>query len=492
MVSQALATQSYEPSAAMPPAPKQIGRFEVRSEIGRGSNGVVYAAFDPVLGREVAIKAIPLAADNQVRRRAEANFLQEAKSAAGLNHPGIVTVFDAGKTESVAYIAMERLYGKDLHDWLAKRTKLSPKAMASMMARVADAVHYAHRRGLIHRDLKPSNVFLTRDMKPKVLDFGVALAQYSDTPLSVNRQLIGTPNYMSPEQALGRPLDARSDVFSMGSILYELLTGRRAFDGEQVEDTLRRVTSDQPLPVLELNAEVPQELVDIVERAMAKEPSQRYQTAAEMRNDLVLLASRDDSGRRGTLPPPTIEPARPKRTVGIVVATLAVLLTVAVLVVEQPRRSTALAGGPPDTSAGSEIPAQAPSAVDLASNLGSEEEARRALEPPAEVKPAAVAPAPALRVTRPRPKAVRPIVTAPPAPPAAAPPVPSDGSITLGITPWGEIVVDGQSRGVSPPLTHLTVPAGAHTIEVRNGTAPPFVARVDVLPGQPVEVKARF
>src|SRR6267143_291728 len=148
MVSQAIATQWYEPSAAMPPAPKQIGRFEVRSEIGRGSNGVVYAAFDPVLGREVAIKAIPLAADNQVRRRAEASFLQEAKSAAGLNHPGIVTVFDAGKTESVAYIAMERLYGSDLHDWLATRNRLAPKAIASMMARVADAVHCAQRRVL--------------------------------------------------------------------------------------------------------------------------------------------------------------------------------------------------------------------------------------------------------------------------------------------------------------------------------------------------------
>src|SRR3989442_5212189 len=204
MVSQALATQSYEPSAAMPSAPTHIGRFEVRSEIGRGSNGVVYAAFDPVLGREGAIKAIPLAADNQVRRRAEASFLQEAKSAAGLNHLGIVTVFDAGKTDSVAYIAMERLYGSDLHDWLATRNKLASKTIASMMARVADAVHYAHRRGLIHRDLKPSNIFLTRDLKPKVLDFGVALAQYSDTPLNASRQLIGTPNYMSPDQALGR------------------------------------------------------------------------------------------------------------------------------------------------------------------------------------------------------------------------------------------------------------------------------------------------
>jgi serine/threonine protein kinase len=489
MVSQALATQSYEPSAAMPPAPKQIGRFEVRSEIGRGSNGVVYAAFDPVLGREVAIKAIPLAADNQVRRRAEANFLQEAKSAAGLNHPGIVTVFDAGKTDSVAYIAMERLYGKDLHDWLAQRTKLSPKAMASMMARVADAVHYAHRRGLIHRDLKPSNVFLTRDMKPKVLDFGVALAQYSETPLTVNRQLIGTPNYMSPEQALGRSLDARSDVFSIGAIMYELLTGRRAFDGEQVEDTLRRVASEQPTAVHELNPEAPQELIDIVQRAMAKDPSQRYQTAAEMRNDLVLVASRDESGRRATLPPETIEPEQPKRTVGIVVAGLAIALTVAVLVIEQPRRSTAPASAPVELATSSEMPAQTPGSVDLTSNP----DPGRALDAVAEVKPKALPPTPPPRAARPRAK-VHPIVIAQAAAPlpAAAPSAPAEGSLVLGITPWGEILVDGNSRGVSPPLTHLTLSAGAHTIEVRNGTAPPFVSRIDVQPGQAIEVKARF
>src|ERR1700740_3472127 len=288
MVSQAVATQSYEPSAAMPPAPKQIGRFEVRSEIGRGSNGVVYAAFDPVLGRELAIKAIPLAGDNLIRRRAEASFLQEAKSAASLNHPGIVTVFDAGKTDSEAYIWMERLYRSDLHDWLGSRNRLAPKAIASMMARVSDAVHYAHRRGLIHRDLKPSNIFLTRDMKPKVLDFGGALAQYNDTPPNASRQLIGTPNYMSPEQAFGRPLDVRSDVFSMGAILYELLTGQRAFDGNQVEETLTRVASQMPAPIDQLNPDVPGELIEIVHRAMAKDASERYQSAAEMRNDLVL------------------------------------------------------------------------------------------------------------------------------------------------------------------------------------------------------------
>jgi eukaryotic-like serine/threonine-protein kinase len=496
MVSQAIATQWYEPSAAMPPAPKQIGRFEVRSEIGRGSNGVVYAAFDPVLGREVAIKAIPLAADNQVRRRAEASFLQEAKSAAGLNHPGIVTVFDAGKTDSVAYIAMERLYGSDLHDWLATRNKLAAKTIASMMARVADAVHYAHRRGLIHRDLKPSNIFLTRDLKPKVLDFGVALAQYSDTPLNASRQLIGTPNYMSPEQALGRPLDARSDVFSMGAILYELLTGQRAFDGSQVEETLTKVASQPPTPIYQLNPEVPSELIEIVNRAMAKDASERYQSAAEMRNDLVLVAAREDAGRRPTLPPETSAPVLNRRSIRLVVATLAVSVSIVILALEQPRRLQAPpAPGPlPTVATPATVLADATNAnpaagTSLSGQDSGPQPAGRVEEPP---KPLFVPISPPPKPPKLVVKAVRPTPGAQALAPQIAPAPPADATVTLGIAPWGEIIVDGSSHGVSPPLTRLTLAPGAHTIEVRNGAAPPFISRLDLQPGQSVEVQHRF
>ena len=496
MVSQAIATQWYEPSAAMPPAPKQIGRFEVRSEIGRGSNGVVYAAFDPVLGREVAIKAIPLAADNQVRRRAEASFLQEAKSAAGLNHPGIVTVFDAGKTDSVAYIAMERLYGSDLHDWLATRNKLAAKTIASMMARVADAVHYAHRRGLIHRDLKPSNIFLTRDLKPKVLDFGVALAQYSDTPLNASRQLIGTPNYMSPEQALGRPLDARSDVFSMGAILYELLTGQRAFDGSQVEETLTKVASQPPTPIYQLNPEVPSELIEIVNRAMAKDASERYQSAAEMRNDLVLVAAREDAGRGPTLPPETSSPALNRRSIRLVVATLAVSVSIVILALEQPRRPQPQPGpvaSPPVSSPGivlADATNTTPSTGGLVSGPDIGAQAGAGIEAPAKplFVPISPPPKPPKLVVKP----IRPAPIAQAAPAEVAPVRPADATVTLGIAPWGEIIVDGSSHGVSPPLTRLTLTPGAHTIEVRNGAAPPFISRVDLQPGQAVEVQHRF
>ncbi|MBV8209245.1 MAG: serine/threonine protein kinase [Burkholderiaceae bacterium] len=487
-MSQALAThitQSYEPPAAMPPAPRQIARFEVRSEIGRGSNGVVYAAYDPVLGREVAIKALPLAGDSLVRRRVENNFLQEAKVLARLSHPAIVTVYDAGKTESIAYIAMERLYGGDLHDWLSSRNRLAPRAIASMMARVANAVHYAHQQGLIHRDLKPSNIFLTRDGKPKVLDFGVALAQASDAP-NLKRQLIGTPNYMSPEQTHGRNPDARSDVFSMGAILYELLTGQRAFDGNQVEEILNKVATHPPTPIFQLNPEVPSELIEIVHRAMAKDASDRYQTAAEMRNDL-LAAAREDFGRRPTLQPvPSVPLNRLRARWAIVAAVLAV--SILILALEQQRGPVLPPQSTPTLAADSDSEEQAPATAPVAAKTaGGAESAHPA--PTVRERPVAVLPAllpTHNRQSKPRAAPVAIAVAAP------APPPPADASVTLGISPWGEIVVDGASRGVSPPLTHLTLAPGAHTIEVRNGSAPPYVSRIDLQPAQAVELQHRF
>ena len=270
------------------PMPKTIGRFTILNEIGRGSYGVVWAAQDPVLAREVAIKVIPLAREAEFRTQIEANFLREAKSAGGMSHPSIVTIYDAGKTDAFAYIAMERLHGQDLHEYLASGNRMSPRQAASMMMRLADAIHYANKRGLVHRDIKPSNIFLSRDLKPKLLDFGTALAPTPrDAKDKGTRQLVGTPNYMSPEQAKGEPLDARSDIFSLGTILYELLAGRRAFDGRTIDETLEQVLGARPRAVDKIRPETPEPLVAIVRKAMERDPANRYQKASDFRNALA-------------------------------------------------------------------------------------------------------------------------------------------------------------------------------------------------------------
>jgi serine/threonine-protein kinase len=500
-----LGTLPAEPSAALTRAPLTIGRFSVRSEIGRGSNGVVYSAHDPVLDREVAIKAIPLSHDTQFRAQVEANFLNEAKAAAGLNHPHIVTVFDAGKSDQLAYIAMERLKGEDLHDYMASGARMGWRQAATLMARVADAVHFAHKRGLIHRDLKPSNIFLLRDGKPKVLDFGVALMNMGDGSDAHRRQLIGTPNYMSPEQALGKRLDARSDVFSLGTILYELLGGQRAFEGKTIEETISQVISDEPMPLASLHKDVPVLLASVVERALAKDPAQRYQTAGEMRNELAAYAGR---------PAGTAANARPRsrfqrmlmplysasETVGlppmVLVAAVAGIVVMVGAALWTSRDEPAIAASPEAPAAPAQTtPAAQPAPTPVAASTTPAVKT--------DVAPPTTAPAPNGNEAAPaaapggngngnraaRTEARRARIEGS----AAAPQAPqTEGFIALAIAPWGEVMVNGVAQGVSPPLTRLPLAPGLYTIEIRNSAAPAFVARVEVRPGQTLSLQHRF
>jgi serine/threonine-protein kinase len=459
-------TISSEASPSLETAPSTIGRFNILGEIGRGSNGVVYAARDPVLGREVAIKTIPLTSENEFRQKIEENFIKEAQAAASLNHPHIVTVFDAGKTDALAYMAMERLHGRDLHEQLALGPRLEFRQAAALMARVADALHYAHKRGLIHRDIKPSNIFLSRSLKPKILDFGVALAAQSDLDPASRRQIVGTPNYMSPEQALGKPLDPRSDVFSAGSILYELVAGRRAFEEKAVEDTLAAVVRCEPTPVETLRPEAPPELVRIIRRAMAKSPSDRYQTAGDLRNELAAFAGQQEFG--GDPPPAAtgaLNPAAgPAKWVGAAVAGVAIgVALVAWYLWYADRRAPA-----------PEVKVVVPQASPI----------EHPVQPAPPLAEPAPVPAPSARTPRlPETKAAPFPVPAPP---------PADGTIALAISPWGEVFVDGTSRGVSPPLERLALAPGAYSIEIRNSAAPTYSARVEVKSGQTVKLQHRF
>jgi serine/threonine-protein kinase len=470
-----------EPSALLAEVPRMVGRFTIREEIGRGSNGVVYSAFDPVLAREVAIKAIPLAPGRKWSERLEVNFLNEAKAAAGLNHPHIVTVFDAGKTDRLAYLAMERLHGRDLHEVIAAGHPLNFRQIASLLARVADAVHFAHKRGLIHRDIKPSNIFIQRDGKPKVLDFGVALGRIGEGTAGGERQLIGTPNYMSPEQALGRRLDARSDVFSIGTILYELLAGRRAFEGNTIDETLAQVISDTPPPIHTLRPDAPARLVEICNRALEKDVERRYQTAGELRNELAAFAGKPathaaNQSTYGAL-------ALPRAALGgaagflkrIAVPEAVVVAVIGALVVaglwaflqQEPAAPVVEAAAP--VSPPAPLPAEEPQPITRAETP----KAAAPVEPPPASRPAPV------RAARTNTATAQPVAAA-------------EGFVALAIAPWGEVLVDGVSRGVSPPLNRLALAPGVYVIEVRNGAAPPFSARVEIRPGQTLSLKHRF
>ncbi len=458
------------PQAAPPvPAPPQtIGRFTVLNEIGRGSYGVVYAAHDPVLGREVAIKIIPLASEERYRTQIEASFLREAKSAGGMSHPGIVTIYDADKTDTLAYIAMERLHGQDLHEYLAGGNRMSPRQAAAMMMRVADAIHYANKRGLVHRDIKPSNIFLSRDLKPKLLDFGTALAPVAEPMPKGTRQLVGTPNYMSPEQARGDSLDARSDIFSLGTILYELLAGRRAFDGRTVDETLDRVMDAGPKPVEKIRPDTPPALAQIVRRAMSPNPADRYQKASELRNALAEFvdgsrpASVDSTAK--ALPTRPVTASRPARGPMFFGIALLAVLGIGGVALFTPHR------GP------------APAAPDMAAPVP--------IIPPMTPPPPAVEAAPAVPATS-TADAMKADGKA--AARKRADPVKlDDGTVTVAVAPWGEVVVNGTVQGVSPPLTQITLPPGLHTIEIRNGSFEPFVAQVELKPGEKLHLQHRF
>jgi predicted Ser/Thr protein kinase/tetratricopeptide (TPR) repeat protein len=259
-----------------------IGKYRVVGTIGKGAMGEVYKAKDPLLNRFVAIKRIApsLAADPDFRRR----FQREAQSAAQLGHSNIVTVFDFGEEDGLPYMAMELLEGRDLKEVIRSRDlRLAEKL--SVMEQLCDGLAFAHSKGVVHRDLKPGNIHLQPGGQVKILDFGLALLGTSD--MTKTGTVMGTPHYMSPEQVRGQKADARSDVFSLGAVFYELLSRHRAFDADSVHGVLFQILEQQPEPIRKWAPEVPAPLVAVVERALAKDPAARFADAGEMARALA-------------------------------------------------------------------------------------------------------------------------------------------------------------------------------------------------------------
>ncbi len=263
--------------------PEHIGKYRIVERIGRGGMGTVYKAHDPVLDRMVALKVI--SSEGDVTEELKARFYREAQACAKLNHPNIVVVHDLGEDSGQLFIVMEFLDGQELK-YLIERQRLSLEEKLSLMVQVCDGFHFAHQKGIIHRDIKPGNIFVLRNGQVKILDFGIArIAAGTDPGLTRTGLIMGTLRYMSPEQARGR-VDHRSDIFSIGAVFYELLGGRPVFDSPDPMEILEKIRSEQPVPLVELDSTIPPGLASLVERAIRKDPAQRFPDLGQMRAQL--------------------------------------------------------------------------------------------------------------------------------------------------------------------------------------------------------------
>jgi serine/threonine protein kinase len=284
---------------------ERFGRYEIVAELGRGAMGIVYKARDPKINRVVAVKTISLAGqppeeEQEYRER----FFREAEAAGRLSHPGIVTVFDIGEEAETRapYIVMEFVAGQSLEKLLLSKEdrKLPPQEALQLALEVAEALDCAHSRGVIHRDVKPANILLTKDGHAKIADFGVAKLNLASA--TVSGRTLGTPAYMSPEQLNGDPVDGRSDLFSLGVILYTILTGYKPFQGNSALTVAFKIVNRDPVPATVLDTELPSGLDHIISRAIAKDPSQRYQRGMEMVLDIQKLQALGESGSQAKEP----------------------------------------------------------------------------------------------------------------------------------------------------------------------------------------------
>ena len=252
---------------------QKLGRYEITAELGQGAMGTVYKAVDPLIERTVAVKTISLDLSKEELASFEERFYREAKSAGRLAHPNIVTIYDVGETDNTAYIAMEFLEGQSLREMLDSGETLSNERIAEIAAQVADGLAYAQEHGIVHRDIKPANIIITRSGVVKITDFGIA--HMPSTSKTHAGMVLGSPKYMSPEQVVGKAVDGRSDIFSLGVVLYEMLTGAAPFDGDNISTLMYRILNETPIWPSALDPRVPEGFDRILARALAKSPENR-------------------------------------------------------------------------------------------------------------------------------------------------------------------------------------------------------------------------
>lgn len=298
----------------------QYGRYRIVKELGKGTMGVVYEAHDPQIDRLVALKI--LRPDRMVNEAYVGRFLKEARAIGRLAHPSIVTIYDVGEDNDTIYIAMEYLKGAPFNE-VIRSGSLNVGQSIDIARQVAEALDYAHKHAIIHRDIKPSNIILTEDYQPKLTDFGIARIEDSATLYQTQAgEILGTPVYMSPEQAMGQTVDGRSDLYALGVILYEMIVGRRPFTGNNIAAILRAITQDTPESPADVDPFISPALSDLIMKSIAKDPSERFQTGRQMADALASVATRVEapSPAAGKDREPAGTPAGGRKTIGIIAA----------------------------------------------------------------------------------------------------------------------------------------------------------------------------
>lgn len=290
------------------PAVTRLGRFYLTRELGRGTLGCVYLGHDPVIDRDVAIKTFNPRLTPAEKNRHEQQFINEARAAGRLSHPHIVTIYEASSEGGTPYLVMEYLQGRELDKLLRGGERFKADEVASIIWRLADALDHAHRLGVIHRDIKPANIFMVKGDQPKLIDFGIARSpnrvaerhalQGMPYTMVQDNRLLGTPNYMSPEQALGKQIDVRTDIYSLGAVMYEMLTGRTPFHADSAEKLLQQVAYKAPPAPHEVDPKIPAALSEITMRAMSKRPEKRYQEAGQMALEIRLYLLKQRRARK--------------------------------------------------------------------------------------------------------------------------------------------------------------------------------------------------
>jgi tRNA A-37 threonylcarbamoyl transferase component Bud32 len=468
------------------------GRYEILGPLGHGGMGMVYKARDRTLEETVAIKILrPDFAQNKLMAD---RFKSEIKLARRVRHRNVCTIHDFGEEQGLLFISMEFIEGLDLKRLLRERGGLPPEEAYDLAIQVAEGLQAVHEAGIIHRDLKTPNIMRDTQGMARLMDFGIAKRQDAET-LTATGHLVGTPEYMSPEQGQGQKVDFRSDVYALGVVTYEMFTGRVPFRGDTPISTILKHIHDPPPLEGRPADKIPPDLKPVLGRALAKDPSARYSTARDFAEGL--RRARSPSSRQETVATEALEmptlPAPPRRPLQAWLLVLPVAAVAAgVFMLSNPWRRPSPAAAEPAAPSTESAAAAAPAPPTLpATSAPLPPAAMMAAPPAARPRPtsrmagaAHLSPTPVTRAADPSPPEVGgPAPTQAPSPKAESPAAEANGMLQVVCRPWAEVSVDGRRVGETP-LDLLTLPAGPHLVRFRHPAYEPVERKVSVRPGQ--------